>query len=248
MSFLVFVRHGQSEWNAKNLFTGWVDVDLTPEGEAEARSAGRLMTEAGLIPEVLHTSVLKRALHTAELLLEESGAKGIIEYRDWRLNERHYGALQGMNKTEAVEKFGEEQVRIWRRGYAVPPPPLDDAAYAAFQEDPIYAEMGEQLPRSECLADVVARAVPYFESEIAPDLEKHDVVLVVAHGNSLRALAKHLEKLSEDEVTELEIPTGVPRVYELSGNLEILNLRELGDQEAIAKARADTAAQTKLAK
>ncbi len=217
---LILLRHGQSEWNAKNLFTGWVDVDLSETGEAEAVRGGQLLAEAGLLPDMLHTSLLKRAIRTAELALHACDRQWIPVIRNWRLNERHYGALQGKDKKATLAEFGEEQFMMWRRSYATPPPPIaaDDPYSQA--DDPRYAFLPtDARPATECLADVLQRLVPYFEDVIAPDLRAGKVTLVTAHGNSLRALVKHLDGLSEDEVVGLNIPTGIPLVYRLDEDL-----------------------------
>jgi 2,3-bisphosphoglycerate-dependent phosphoglycerate mutase len=245
-STLVLVRHGQSEWNLSNRFTGWVDVDLTAQGEHEAAGAGRLLRDEGLVPDVVHASVQKRAIRTADLLLHEMGCDQLQPRRSWQLNERHYGELQGRNKKEAVAEFGEAQVKIWRRSYSIRPPALSEAERVAQHEIPAYAHLPvELLPASECLADVVARMLPFWDAEIVPELDDAKVVLVVAHGNSLRALVMHLDGLSEDEVVDLNIPTGVPIVYELGSNQEVLRpRRELGDPEAIRAAAEAVAKQT----
>ena len=217
---LILLRHGQSEWNAKNLFTGWVDVDLSEIGEAEAVRGGQLLADAGLLPDVLHTSLLKRAIRTAELALHACDRQWIPVIRNWRLNERHYGALQGKDKKATLAEFGEEQFMMWRRSYATPPPPIaaDDPYSQA--DDPRYAFLPtDSRPATECLADVLQRLVPYFEDVIAPDLRAGRTTLVTAHGNSLRALVKHLDGLSEDDVVGLNIPTGIPLVYRLDDDL-----------------------------
>jgi 2,3-bisphosphoglycerate-dependent phosphoglycerate mutase len=213
---LVLLRHGESEWNLKNLFTGWYDCDLTATGEAQAIAAGRLMAERGVLPDVVHTSVLVRAIRTAELALREMGRSWIPVRRSWRLNERHYGDLQGLNKKETAERFGAEQVKIWRRSYDVPPPPMARDDERNVRHDPRYAGLPPEIvPDTECLADVVARMLPYWYDAIVPDLVPGRTVLVAAHGNSLRALVKHLQGLTDDEVVELNIPTGEPLVYDL---------------------------------
>jgi 2,3-bisphosphoglycerate-dependent phosphoglycerate mutase len=212
---LVLLRHGESEWNQKNLFTGWVDVDLTAAGEAEARRGGELLVEHALRPEVVHTSVLRRAIRTAEITLTNAERHWIPVRRSWRLNERHYGALQGKNKAQVRDEFGEEQFMLWRRSYDTPPPPLADDDEYSQVSDVRYADLLETVPRTECLKDVVGRMLPYWYDAIVPDLRRHDVVLVVAHGNSLRALIKHLDGLSDDEVVALNVPTGIPLRYEL---------------------------------
>lgn len=238
MPDLVLVRHGQSEWNQKNLFTGWVDVGLTDRGRAEAAEAGRLIEEVGALDlVVLHTSVLKRAIQTANLLLGAAGRDWLPVRRHWRLNERHYGALQGLDKKETAAKFGADQVKIWRRSYAVPPPELDRSSEMNPAKDERYRDVPrEELPLTECLKDVVARMVPYWSDAIAPDLHQFGGVLVVAHGNSIRALRKHLEGISDEEIVDLEIPTGVPQWYRLNDDLSVAGYEELGDAEAIAAA------------
>jgi 2,3-bisphosphoglycerate-dependent phosphoglycerate mutase len=241
---LVLLRHGQSEWNLANRFTGWIDAGLSERGEAEAVDAGRMMLQAGVAPDVLHTSLQKRAIHTAELALRELDRSWIPVRRSWRLNERHYGALQGLDKKQTAEQYGAEQVKIWRRSYSTPPPPLGDAERAAQACDPRYADVApDLLPASECLADVVARMLPYWHDGIVPDLEAGRAVLVAAHGNSLRALVKHLDGLSDDEIVELNIPTGIPLVYELGADLRPRSSRYLGDAEAANAAAAAVAQQ-----
>ena len=228
MATLALLRHGQSVWNLANRFTGWVDVDLSERGEAEARAAGRLLRDAGIIPDVVHTSLQQRAIRTAELTLAEIGGPDLVPKRSWRLNERHYGALQGLDKAETAQRHGDDQVKIWRRSYSTRPPEISDADWAALRADPVYADVPDnELPRAESLADVVSRMLPYWSESIAPDLVAGRVVLVVAHGNSLRALVMHLDGLSEDEVLELNIPTGIPLVYELDDALEPVGSRYL---------------------
>jgi 2,3-bisphosphoglycerate-dependent phosphoglycerate mutase len=216
---LVLLRHGESEWNAKGLFTGWVDVGLTAKGEAEARHGGELLREAALLPDVLHTSVLRRAIQTAEIALEAAERSWVPVRRSWRLNERHYGALQGKNKAQVRVEFGDEQFMLWRRSYDVPPPPLPDDGEWSQVGDPRYGGLFEMLPRSECLADVVTRMLPYWYDALIGDLQLGHTVLVAAHGNSLRALVKHLDGLTDDEVVGLNIPTGVPLRYDLDDKL-----------------------------
>ena len=218
---LVLLRHGQSEWNLKNLFTGWIDVDLTEQGRDEARRGGADLARAGVFPDVLHTSVQVRAIRTAELALDECKRKWIDVRRSWRLNERHYGDLQGKDKRKTVEEFGEQQFQLWRRSYDVPPPPLDPMAdKERWGYDDRYAKLPpEWLPRSECLKDVLARMLPCWEEAIVPDLHAGATVLVAAHGNSLRALIKHLDGMTEDEVVALNLPTGEPLVYTLDDKL-----------------------------
>jgi 2,3-bisphosphoglycerate-dependent phosphoglycerate mutase len=212
---LILLRHGESEWNQKNLFTGWVDVDLTAAGEAEGRRGGELLVERDLLPDVVHTSVLRRAIRTAEISLNVADRHWLPVRRSWRLNERHYGALQGKDKAEVREEFGDEQFMLWRRSYDVPPPPLADDDRYSQVADPRYADLLEIVPRTECLADVVGRMLPYWYDSIVPDLRSDKTVLVVAHGNSLRALIKHLDGLSDEAVVALNVPTGIPLHYDL---------------------------------
>ncbi len=212
---LVLLRHGESEWNAKNLFTGWVDVPLSEKGFQEAAAGGELLKSAGVKPDVVHTSLLRRAIMTANLALDAADRHWIPVRRDWRLNERHYGALQGLNKSEIREKYGEEQFMAWRRSYDTPPPDIEFGTEFSQDRDPQYADLGEQLPKAECLKDVVARFLPYWEEGIKPDLAAGKTVLIAAHGNSLRALVKYLDDISDEEISGLNIPTGQPLVYEL---------------------------------
>ena len=218
---LILLRHGESTWNAKNLFTGWVDVDLNAKGEAEAKRGGELLVENDLLPDVLHTSLLKRAIRTAQISLEVADRQWIPTKRSWRLNERHYGALQGKDKAATLAEFGEEQFMMWRRSYDTPPPPIDnDNEYANFH-DPRYASLPPELrPQTECLKDVLERALPYWYDEIVPDLGAGKTVLVAAHGNSLRAIVKHLDKMGDAEVVGLNIPTGIPLLYELDDDFK----------------------------
>jgi 2,3-bisphosphoglycerate-dependent phosphoglycerate mutase len=218
MPTLVLLRHGQSDWNVKNLFTGWVDVPLSEVGEAEAVRGGELMKEAGLLPDVLHTSLLRRAINTANLALDAADRHWIPVRRDWRLNERHYGALQGKDKKQIREEFGEEQFMTWRRSYDVPPPPIEKGSEWSQDGDPRYA--GIEAPLTECLADVVARMLPYWDEAIVPDLRAGRTVLVTAHGNSLRALVKELDGISDEDIAGLNIPTGIPLRYELDDDLK----------------------------
>jgi len=228
MATLALLRHGQSEWNLANRFTGWVDVDLSEQGEAEARAAGRLLRDAGIVPDVVHTSIQKRAIRTAELALAEIGCPDLVPKRSWRLNERHYGALQGLNKAETAQRHGDDQVKIWRRSYSTRPPEISDDDWVTQRADPVYADVPDhELPRAESLSDVVSRMLPYWSKSIAPDLAAGRVVLVVAHGNSLRALVMHLDGLSAAEVLELNIPTGIPLVYDLDAALEPAGSRYL---------------------
>ena len=216
---LVLVRHGESEWNAANLFTGWYDADLSEKGRSEAITCGRLLREEGITPDVLHTSVQLRAIRTANLALEEAGLLWLPVTRHWRLNERHYGDLTGKNKKETAEQFGPDKVKIWRRSYDVPPPPVDPSSPYHPRNDPRYKGLApEVLPAAECLKDVVVRMLPWWHDVCIPDLAAGKVVLVSAHGNSLRALVKHLDGISDDDIAELNIPTGVPLVYELDEN------------------------------
>ena len=213
MSTLILLRHGESEWNAKNLFTGWVDVPLSEKGRAEAIRGGKLMKEEGLLPDVVHTSLLRRAINTANLSLDAADRHWIPVKRDWRLNERHYGALQGLDKKQTRDQYGEEQFMRWRRSYDTPPPEIELGSQFSQDADPRYA--GQPIPRSECLKDVLERMLPYWQGEIVPDLQAGKVVLVAAHGNSLRALIKHLDGLDEQTITGLNVPTGIPLRYEL---------------------------------
>ncbi|MCB9440740.1 MAG: phosphoglyceromutase [Mycolicibacterium sp.] len=220
-STLVLLRHGESEWNALNQFTGWVDVHLTEKGRGEAIRGGELLAEEGLLPDVVYTSLLRRAITTANLSLDAADRHWIPVHRDWRLNERHYGALQGLDKAATKAKYGEEQFMAWRRSYDTPPPPIERGSEYSQDADPRYAEIGGG-PLTECLADVVARLVPYYEETIAEDLRAGKTVLVVAHGNSLRALVKYLDEMSEADITGLNIPTGIPLRYDLDENLKPL--------------------------
>jgi len=241
---LVLLRHGESTWNATNQFTGWFDCPLSERGREEASEAGRLLAEAGLRPEVCHTSVLTRSIQTANLALEVMDLLWLPVRRSWRLNERHYGALQGLNKAQTAEKYGEAQVKVWRRSYDVPPPALEPDDERHPRHDPRYADLApDLLPATECLKDVVARMLPYWYDAIVPDLRSHPCVLVAAHGNSLRALVKHLDGISDQEIPELNIPTGVPRVYELDGEMRSRGAEYLGDPKEIAAKAEAVAAQ-----
>ncbi len=246
MHKLVLLRHGESQWNLENRFTGWTDVDISSKGDTEAHEAGRLLRQGGYTFDVAYTSVLKRAIRTLWIVLDEMDLMWIPVHRNWRLNERHYGALQGLNKAETAAKFGEAQVKIWRRSYATPPPPLtpDDERFPG--KDPRYASLTpEELPLTESLKDTVARVVPYWEGTITPAIRSGQRLLIAAHGNSLRALVKYLDGISDDAIVELNIPTGVPLVYELDGDLRPLRHTYLGDPEAVKRAAAAVAAQSK---
>jgi 2,3-bisphosphoglycerate-dependent phosphoglycerate mutase len=215
---LVLLRHGESEWNAKNLFTGWVDVRLSDKGEAEARRGGAMLAERGLLPDVLHTSMLRRAIHTSQLALDACDRHWIPVQRSWRLNERHYGALQGKDKAQTLAQYGEEQFQLWRRSFDVPPPPIDDNDEFSQAHDARYSDI--QAPKTECLKDVITRMLPYWDSAIVPDLKAGKRVLVTAHGNSLRALVKHLDGISDEDIAGLNIPTGIPLYYTLDENFK----------------------------
>ena len=243
---LILLRHGESEWNAANLFTGWVDVGLTDKGRAEAVRGGAMLREAGIIPDVVHTSLLRRAITTANLALDEAGLSWLPVIRNWRLNERHYGALQGKNKKETLEAYGEEQFMLWRRSYDTPPPPIDPDSEFAQTHDPRYANLPpEARPATECLADVVARLIPYWQDVIVGEhLSAGRTVLIAAHGNSLRALVKHLDGISDSDIAALNIPTGIPLVYRLDDTLRpIVPGGEYLDPDAAAQAAAAVANQ-----
>ncbi|MEO6943288.1 MAG: phosphoglyceromutase [Lacisediminihabitans sp.] len=242
---LVLLRHGQSDWNQKNLFTGWVDVELSDQGRTEAKRAGALLKESGILPDIQYTSVLKRAIHTANIALEVADRDWIDVKRSWRLNERHYGALQGKDKAQTLAEFGPEQFQTWRRSYDVPPPPLDDDSEFSQARDPRYGGLGAALPRTECLKDVVERMLPYWQSDITIDLAAGKTVLVTAHGNSLRALVKHLDGISDSAIAELNIPTGIPLVYELGDDFMPVKPGAYLDPEAAAAGAAAVAAQGK---
>jgi 2,3-bisphosphoglycerate-dependent phosphoglycerate mutase len=241
---LVLLRHGESVWNAENLFTGWVDVPLSDAGRAEAERGGQQLKDAGLAPDVVHTSLLRRAITTAGISLDVADRHWIPVRRSWRLNERHYGALQGKNKAQIREEYGEEQFMLWRRSFDVPPPPIDDSSEWSQSGDPRYADLGDEMPRTECLKDVIARFLPYWGSDITADLRAGKTVLIAAHGNSLRALVKHLDHISDDDIAGLNIPTGMPLVYELDESLAptVPGGRYL-DPEAAAEAAAAVANQ-----
>jgi 2,3-bisphosphoglycerate-dependent phosphoglycerate mutase len=217
---LVLLRHGESVWNAKNLFTGWVDVDLSDQGRSEAVRGGQLLVAEGLLPDVVHTSLLRRAITTANLALDTADRHWIPVRRSWRLNERHYGDLQGKDKKQTMAQFGEEQFMLWRRSYETPPPPISADNEFTQAGDPRYADLGPEMPSTECLKDVVARMIPYWEKDIRADLDQGHTVLVAAHGNSLRALVKHLDGISDDAIAALNIPTGMPLVYELDDDYQ----------------------------
>jgi len=243
---LVLVRHGQSTWNLENRFTGWTDVDLTEQGIAEAKAGGQLLKEGGYEFDIAYTSVLRRAIKTLWLIQEELGLEWLPVVRAWQLNERHYGNLQGLNKTEMAEKFGEAQVKIWRRSYDVPPPglDLDDTRHPRF--DRRYAGLTpEELPATESLKITLERVLPYWHGTLAPMIKSGQRVLIAAHGNSLRAMVKYLDNISDNEITELNIPTGIPLVYELTEDLKPVKSYYLGDADAVAKAAAAVANQGK---
>jgi 2,3-bisphosphoglycerate-dependent phosphoglycerate mutase len=218
-STLVLLRHGESTWNAENLFTGWVDVALSDKGRAEAQRGGEQLRDAGILPDVVHTSLLRRAISTAVIGLDVVDRHWIPVRRSWRLNERHYGALQGKNKKQTLDEYGEEQFMLWRRSYDVPPPPIDDDDGFSQAHDVRYADLGAELPRAECLKDVIGRLLPYWDGPLTDDLRAGHLVLVAAHGNSLRAIVKHLDGISDDDIAGLNIPTGMPLVYELDDEL-----------------------------
>ena len=241
---LVLLRHGESTWNLENRFTGWHDVDLSPKGLEEARDAGRLLREGGYLFDAAHTSLLKRAIRTLWIALDELDRMWLPVKNSWRLNERHYGALQGLNKAETAAKYGEAQVKTWRRSYADPPPPLTPSSEHYPGRDPRYADLPKELlPLSESLKDTVARFLPYWHEEVVPDLRAGRRVLIAAHGNSLRALVKHLDDVSEADIVELNIPTGIPLVYELGEDLKPIRHYYLGDPEAAKRAAEAVAKQ-----
>lgn len=239
---IVLLRHGESVWNKENRFTGWTDIDLTEKGMAEAKMAGELLRKEGYVFDRGYTSVLKRAIKTLHLVLEELDALWLPVTHSWRLNERHYGALQGLNKAETAAQYGDEQVLAWRRSYATPPPPLGEGDPRLTFDDPRYALLPHaQYPRAECLKDTVARFVPYWETQIAPEILVGKRVLIVAHGNSLRALIKYLDEVSDDGIVQRNIPTGQPLVYELDANLKPIKSYYLADEETIRRAEAEVA-------
>ena len=246
MPVLVLLRHGESAWNLENRFTGWADVDLTEKGRAEAKEAGRLLKEGGYAFDVAYVSLLKRAIRTLWIALDGLDQMWLPTHGTWRLNERHYGALQGLNKSETAAKFGEEQVLVWRRSFEIPPPALDETSEHYPGHDPRYAGVDRKdLPKAESLKDTIARFLPYWESTIAPDIRAGKRVVIAAHGNSLRALVKHLDRMSEEAVLALNIPTGIPLVYELDDSLQPLKSYYLGDPEAAKKAAEAVAKQGK---
>jgi len=246
---LVLLRHGESTWNKENKFTGWTDVDLSEKGLSETKKASEVLLKEGYTFDVAFTSVLKRAIRTLWITLDEMDLMWIPVYRSWRLNERHYGALQGLNKTETAEKYGDEQVLIWRRSYDTPPPELEPTDERYPGNDPRYADLTkEELPLTECLKNTVERFLPYWHEEIAPIVKSGKKVIIAAHGNSLRALVKYLDDISDEEILKLNIPTGLPLVYELDENLRPLKSYYLGDPEEVAKAMAAVAAQGKAKK
>ena len=249
MHKLVLIRHGESEWNKANLFTGWTDVELSDKGREEAKKAGQVLKEKGFTFDVAYTSVLKRAIRTLWSVLDEMDLMWIPVYREWRLNERHYGDLQGLNKSETAAKFGEDQVKIWRRAYDTPPPPLADDDDRFPGKDPRYAGLSDsQLPRTECLKDTVDRFLPLWTDTIAPEIKAGKKVVIAAHGNSLRALVKYLDGVSEEDIVGLNIPTGLPLVYELDAELKPISSEYLGDPDEVKKAMEAVAAQGKAKK
>ena len=243
---LILLRHGNSVWNQENLFTGWVDVELSDQGRAEAKRAGELLAESGLKPDLLFTSRLRRAINTAHIALNAADRAWIDVVRDWRLNERHYGALQGKDKAQTLAEYGPEMFQTWRRSYDVPPPAIDDNDQYSQAHDERYADLGDRIPKTECLKDVLERMLPFWMSDIQPALKADKTVLVTAHGNSLRALVKHLDDISDDEIAELNIPTGIPLVYKLDENFKpLVKGGEYLDPEAAAAGAAAVAAQGK---
>ena len=239
---LILLRHGESAWNEKNLFTGWVDVRLTQKGEQEAVRAGELFKEHNLLPELLHTSLLRRAINTAEIALNEAERHWIPVRRSWKLNERHYGALQGKDKKATLAQYGDEQFQLWRRSFDVPPPPIEDGVEFSQVNDPRYQDLGNLIPKTECLKDVVQRLIPYWEQEIIPDLKSGKVTLITAHGNSLRALVKHLDGISDQDIAALNIPTGIPLMYELADDFKPIKIGGEYLDPAAAKSAIETVA------
>ena len=243
---LVLLRHGESEWNAKNLFTGWVDVALSEKGRVEAKRGGELLAARNILPDIVHTSLLRRAISTSQIALDACERHWIPVKRSWRLNERHYGALQGKDKAATLAAYGEEQFKLWRRSFDVPPPPIADTDEFSQANDPRYAGLGAVMPKTECLKDVVARMLPYWSESIVPDLKENKTVLVTAHGNSLRALVKHLDGISDSDIAEINIPTGIPLVYELNDAMSpVKKGGEYLDPEAAASAITAVANQGK---
>ncbi len=246
MRKLILLRHGESEWNAKNLFTGWVDVRLSQKGEAEAKRGGELLKERGLLPDVVHTSLLRRAIATSQIALDAADRQWIPVHRSWRLNERHYGALQGKDKAQTLAQYGEEQFQLWRRSFDVPPPAIDDKDEFSQAGDPRYADLGSAMPKTECLKDVVERLIPYLVGEITADLDAGKTTLVVAHGNSIRAIVKHIDCISDTDIAGVNIPTGIPLFYEFDDAFEpIKKGGEYLDPEAAKDAIAAVANQGK---
>jgi 2,3-bisphosphoglycerate-dependent phosphoglycerate mutase len=246
MRKLILLRHGESEWNAKNLFTGWVDVRLSQKGEAEAKRGGELLKERGLLPDVVHTSLLRRAIATSQIALDAADRQWIPVHRSWRLNERHYGALQGKDKAQTLAQYGEEQFQLWRRSFDVPPPAIDDKDEFSQAGDSRYAELGSAMPKTECLKDVVERLIPYLVGEITADLDAGKTTLVVAHGNSIRAIVKHIDCISDTDIAGVNIPTGIPLFYEFDDAFEpIKKGGEYLDPEAAKDAIAAVANQGK---
>lgn len=246
MTKLVLLRHGESDWNKENRFTGWTDVDLSAQGREEAREAGQVLKRDGFTFDAAYTSVLKRAIRTLWMAMDEMDLLWVPVNRSWRLNERHYGALQGLNKAETAEKFGEDQVKIWRRSYDIPPPPLEAADTRFPGHDPRYRDLSpEELPLAECLKDTVGRFLPYWEQSIAPSVREGRKVLIAAHGNSLRALIKYLDNISEEDIVNLNVPTGMPLVYELDEDLKPLKSYYLGDPNKVKAAMDAVASQGK---
>ena len=246
MRKLILLRHGESEWNAKNLFTGWVDVRLSEKGEAEAKRGGELLKERGLLPDVVHTSLLRRAIATSQIALDAADRQWIPVHRSWRLNERHYGVLQGKDKAQTLAQYGEEQFQLWRRSFDVPPPAIDDKDEFSQAGDPRYADLGSQMPKTECLKDVIDRLIPYLVGEITADLNAGKTTLVVAHGNSIRAIVKHIDCISDTDIAGVNIPTGIPLFYEFDDAFEpIKKGGEYLDPEAAKDAIAAVANQGK---